>query len=210
MKTKAVILTSFVCLVVSQTFSQNGNSHGNASTDQDLLPFSEFIEYNENYFSALKSQGIDVSVLPEYKSFLRTFEAYKYTSDFPNFSIQDLANEEIEWIKATGGYSGCVINPEYPYLTFSEIGPDKHTEIGQDNLQGTGQVHYLQFINGPGNTLDQKMLACSGYGGMFYSDDAGQNWGNAGTDFGLPKSGVSSVAVSPIDPNNNWFLSTYR
>jgi hypothetical protein len=79
------------------------------------------------------------------------------------------------------------------------------TELGPTNVPtGIGQVHRIAFHPQYNGTTNQIIYAGSHYGGLFRTDDGGQNWVNWYTDRGLPITSVSGIAVS----NNNLFVCT--
>ncbi len=80
------------------------------------------------------------------------------------------------------------------------IGPSGNSSY--TNINFTGQIHYIYFPN-PSNF--NEIFACSPTGGLFISENGGNTWKNAGTDKGLPKSGISSIT---IDNNNFWYVTT--
>ncbi|MFM1930954.1 MAG: hypothetical protein RL226_257, partial [Bacteroidota bacterium] len=67
---------------------------------------------------------------------------------------------------------------------------------------GTGRINYI-YID---PTRPKRIFACSPTGGLFVSNNHGKQWYNGGTDY-LPISGVSSISVNPLDPDQ-WFIST--
>lgn len=92
-------------------------------------------------------------------------------------------------------------------LQWSLIGPSRMPDDGQysdPNGTGLGQIHYIAIDPNNSNNI----LACSPVGGLFRSQDHGGHWVNAGTDKGLPRCGVSSVAYDKNNSATNWFIST--
>lgn len=166
-------------------------------------------EYNE-YFDSLSDLGIVLDSIFVYREFLRTQYALQYNGNYPNFTYEQLAADNNNWITANAGNWGCKINSQYPFLSFNEVGPVKHSEspllgVGASNkrLSGTGQIHYITYDH-----LDtNRMFACTNYGGLFRSYDGGSTWSQAGTDQGLPNTSVSSIAFGAAN-ENIWFLST--
>ncbi len=72
--------------------------------------------------------------------------------------------------------------------------------LGRGN--GSGRINAL-YVN-PQN--ERQIFACSPTGGLYYSENQGESWANAGTDH-LPICGVSSVTVNPND-EANWIITT--
>ncbi len=103
--------------------------------------------------------------------------------------------------------SGNITYSYTPFeLEWNLIGPNSMPEGTQRWAKGLGQIHYIAFD--PNDTLYLKMFACSPVGGLWKSFDGGENWINAGTDKGLPRCGVSSIAFDPDNSETNWFIST--
>ncbi|MDP4588192.1 MAG: hypothetical protein NWS86_08415, partial [Flavobacteriales bacterium] len=67
---------------------------------------------------------------------------------------------------------------------------------------GTGRINYL-YVD---PVIEGRVFACSPTGGLFVTENNGETWRNAGTDQ-LPVSGVSSIAVNPLNPQQ-WLIST--
>lgn len=67
---------------------------------------------------------------------------------------------------------------------------------------GTGRINYLHFHPKDENVV----FACSPTGGLWYSENGGDNWIEGGTDR-LPISGVSSVAADKKN-KRRWWIAT--
>lgn len=198
-----------------------GNQGVSQVTDPVNMTISNYISSKKIYYDNLSNQGIDINTLSDYKNYKRSLD-YLYTFDYENLTLNDIATSFKAW-QPSGGW-GCVINT-YPELAFNEVGPSLHTErIISDTIiasitnssitehfqriSGTGQIHFLEFDYSLAYPNQERMFACSGYGGLFTTGNNGQNWSNAGTDFGLPSSGVSSIALSISSPENTWYITT--
>ncbi len=72
--------------------------------------------------------------------------------------------------------------------------------------EGTGQIHALAFDPRFDNILNTVIYAGTPYGGLWRSDNNGQNWYNLNTD-DLPIASVSDIAINP-DNHNEIFIST--
>ncbi len=64
------------------------------------------------------------------------------------------------------------------------------------NTPTVGQIHRITFHPGYNGKSNKVIFACSGFGGLWKSDDAGDNWQIMNTDNTLPFCGVSDVAVN--------------
>lgn len=85
-----------------------------------------------------------------------------------------------------------------------EIGP---TTVpggpGPFRMRGTGRLVFLEF-----DEENKRMFTGSPLGGLWYSEDEGDSWRNAGTDY-LPEIGVSHLQIAPITNNGEtWFITT--
>ena len=189
------------------TKAQTGQLIDPADTIADIfeIPLSEYMKAYDAYFDSLEVRGVDLDSSKEYKHYQRTIESLRYANDFPNFTFKQYADDYQDWISANNGINSCVINSQFPYLSFEEVGPTNHVNSSYGGYYGgTGQIHFINW--NPFNT--NEMYACSNYGGLFKSTDAGQNWYQAGTDKKIPSTSVSSVALSPLDLSNTWYIST--
>ena len=85
--------------------------------------------------------------------------------------------------------------------TWTELGPTG--DIFNSGLNGIGQIHRIAFHPNYNNG-NQIVYAGSHYGGLFRSENGGENWVNHYTDKGLPITSVSGIAVTL----NNLFVCT--
>ncbi len=85
---------------------------------------------------------------------------------------------------------------------WEELGPLFPPEGANKRQLGVGRINSVSFD--PSNAL--RMFVCSPSGGMWYSEDGGENWTNGGTD-GLPVAGAAWLLANPRDPAN-WILAT--
>ncbi|MGE4589854.1 MAG: T9SS type A sorting domain-containing protein [Acidaminococcaceae bacterium] len=72
--------------------------------------------------------------------------------------------------------------------------------------RGVGQIHRIAFDPNYGIT-NQTVYAASGFGGLWRSENGGDNWVNVNTDLYLPMTTVADVVVSPED-GNTIFIGT--
>jgi len=84
--------------------------------------------------------------------------------------------------------------PGFP-SPWTELGPKKYIHLGSAG-KGMGQIHRLAFHPNYNGTSNRILYAGSHYGGLYRTDDAGDNWSNFHTDRGLPMTSVGGVAVS--------------
>ena len=93
------------------------------------------------------------------------------------------------------------------------VGPDVHPselnlggralpKYSENRGSGTGRINFLL----PDPYRSNRIFACSPSGGLFVSNNQGENWKVAGTDK-LPVSGVAGITVHPKD-KNTWVIAT--
>ena len=169
----------------------------NAQTDfyNDLLQ-------NRHYYDSLISiRGIDSMQGTGYVQYQRWFR-YWAPKLMPDEDYDDYQNNILDYAENySPAGSGNGSNP-----TWRLIGPnDIPSKVPTTNARGVGQIHYI--YKDPFDQSGKTMFACSPVGGLFRSTDDGETWQNAGTDKGLPRSGVSSVVVDSHDPAI-WYVTT--
>jgi len=91
-----------------------------------------------------------------------------------------------------------------PAGNWKEIGPVLMPAGTNLRSKGIGRIDFLAFDPNDPNI----MFACSPVGGLWRSTDEGLIWINAGTDKGLPRCGVSSIAIDETRSVTHWFIST--
>ncbi|MCO5275087.1 MAG: T9SS type A sorting domain-containing protein [Flavobacteriales bacterium] len=89
-----------------------------------------------------------------------------------------------------------------------EIGPkDKPTlgenSIGQGSQPGIGPIHFISFSDVDAD----KMLCGSNIGGLWYSDNEGQQWVNGGSDGGAWKRTGCKSAVFKVGDAFTWYAA---
>jgi hypothetical protein len=75
------------------------------------------------------------------------------------------------------------------------------------DFRGAGQVHRITFDPAYNGTTNQTVYASSSFGGLWRSENAGQNWSNVNTDLGLPFTYTADVAIDP-ENSSTLFLAT--
>lgn len=95
----------------------------------------------------------------------------------------------------------------FPYVTeesWHEIGPNKTQTAGSG--PGIGPMEFVTFFDDGTPESTQYMLAGSTLGGLFYSNDYGNNWAMAGTDSWI----FSGCGWAVFHPTNHqkWFASS--
>lgn len=90
------------------------------------------------------------------------------------------------------------------YGKWREIGPVNTPEgPGPIRLRGTGRLVFIEF-----DETHNRIFTGSPVGGLWYTENEGQNWQNGGTDF-LPEIGVSHMQIATNENNGEtWFIVT--
>ncbi|MDP4828411.1 MAG: hypothetical protein NWR73_12035 [Flavobacteriales bacterium] len=159
------------------------------------------------------------------RSQLEVMRQMEDSSFFSQKALEIWCEDAKGFVDATGSFNGF---PEKAYKSvLSERGQGgpvidwKWTEVGPSQQpielnpggsaipayalnrgNGTGRINYL-YVD---PVIEGRVFACSPTGGLFVTENNGETWRNAGTDQ-LPVSGVSSIAVNPLNPQQ-WLIST--
>ena len=132
----------------------------------------------------------------EYKE-LKRFEDFWMPRLYPHGRISKYLDYE--------GYFINNLRNSYDYYTeepWVEIGPFR-VEADYPHI---GPTEFIKIFNDGTPQSTRHMLTGSLPGGLFYSDNWGENWTNAGTDR-WERSGVSSAVFNPKNVNA-WFASS--
>lgn len=132
----------------------------------------------------------------EYKE-LKRFDDFWMPRLYPHGRISKYLDYE--------GYFMTNLRNSYDYYTeepWVEIGPFREEE----NYRHIGPTEFVKIFNDGTPQSTRHMLTGSLPGGLFYSDNWGENWSNAGTDK-WERSGVSSAVFNPKNVNA-WFASS--
>jgi hypothetical protein len=94
----------------------------------------------------------------------------------------------------------------YAYVTedkWNELGP---TKVQNSTLKGIGPVEFISFFDNGTSSSTQHKLTGSLSGGLFYSDDNGNNWQPGGSDTWI-SSGCAWAVFHPSN-NNIWYAAS--
>ncbi len=136
----------------------------------------------------------------EYKEFKR-FDDFWMPRIYPHGKISKYLDYE--------GYFINNLRNSYDYYTeepWVEIGPFKEHADETTMYRGVGPSEFIKIFNDGTPQSTRHMLTGSLPGGLFYSDNWGVSWTNAGTDK-WERSGVSSAVFNPKNVNA-WFASS--
>jgi len=162
---------------------------------------SEFLaESNQNrayYDSLVVILGSDSMQGTGYTQFQRRYRYWAPKLN-PNF---DYADYQMDLLSYCNNYRPTELENT---PTWRLIGPNDVPENGTA-ARGTGQIHYI--YKDPHDNTGKTVFACSPVGGLFRSTNDGNTWENAGTDKGLPRSGVSSILIDSRS-SSTWYVST--
>ncbi|MDP2723904.1 MAG: T9SS type A sorting domain-containing protein [Bacteroidales bacterium] len=116
-----------------------------------------------------------------------------------NFDYADYQSDLLDYTNSYKQIENLNTEP-----TWHLIGPNDVPATGT-GAEGTGQIHYI--YKDPHDITGKTVFACSPVGGLFRSTNDGTTWVNAGTDKGLPRSGVSSILIDSKS-SSTWYVST--
>jgi hypothetical protein len=80
--------------------------------------------------------------------------------------------------------------------------------VNTSNTYGVGQANRLHFDPMYDGAENQTVYACSFFGGLWRSEDDGDNWSNVNTDF-LPSTSVADVCINPFDRRQLFVCTGY-
>jgi hypothetical protein len=83
--------------------------------------------------------------------------------------------------------------------TWKEIGPAMDGN-NNGNLIGAGLIHRLTFHPQYDGVNNKTIFAMSGFGGIWKTDNDGDNWVRIKTDLYIPFSSVGELVIDPINP----------
>ncbi len=90
---------------------------------------------------------------------------------------------------------------------WQSMGPEgMPNPLGGGNTYGQGQINRLAFDPEYDGISNKTIYACSFFGGLWRSENDGDNWQNVNTDF-LPSTSVADVCINPFD-NKEIFICT--
>ncbi|MBP9135028.1 MAG: T9SS type A sorting domain-containing protein [Saprospiraceae bacterium] len=114
---------------------------------------------------------------------------------YPTRGFNEAYRAHYDYVNGFNSYGrfGGGTCPFIPPLTapWNQLGPVAN---GQ-NIGIAGQIHRITFHPSYDAVTNQKMYACSGFGGLWKSDDGANSWNLMNTDNTLPFCGVADVAV---------------
>ncbi len=89
------------------------------------------------------------------------------------------------------------------------LGPTGMPNIAtSSNTYGHGQINRLAFDPRYDGINNQTVYGCSFFGGLWRSEDDGDNWQNVNTDF-LPSTSVADVCINPFNPEQIFIATGY-
>ena len=157
----------------------------------------------KSYFDSLATAG-DSSAFHEggpYSQFKRWSEFWslrlKEHTNFPDyFNAESLARGEMQNRSAGNTDSWYEIGPkDKPDLGVNSI--------GQGSQPGIGPIHFISFSDVDAD----KMLCGSNNGGLWYTDNAGIQWNNGGSDGGTWKRTGCRYAQFKVGDASTWYAA---
>ncbi|MBW6492607.1 MAG: T9SS type A sorting domain-containing protein [Lentimicrobium sp.] len=113
----------------------------------------------------------------------------------PTGSISNAAAAIHDWNE---NYSANSRSTTTLVADWKPLGPFKKPTSGGWLPAGTGRLNCIALDPISPNTI---MYAGTPFGGVWKTNDGGQNWFNLNTDFQLPLTRVSDIAINPSNPN---------
>ncbi len=84
--------------------------------------------------------------------------------------------------------------------TWKEVGPRMESN-NTNSLQGAGLIHKMTFHPNYDGVNNQTIFAISAFGGIWKTEDDGENWQRLNTDLYIPFSATGNLVIDPIEPN---------
>ncbi len=84
--------------------------------------------------------------------------------------------------------------------TWKEVGPRMESN-NTNSLQGAGLIHKMTFHPNYDGVNNQTIFAISAFGGIWKTEDDGENWQRLNTDLYIPFSATGNLVIDPINPN---------
>ncbi len=136
----------------------------------------------------------------EYRNFLK-FDKQWAPRLGPNGKFHDYFEKESNFYEnLSRNYNS------YTDTLWKELGPVRDAPGTASGNKGIGPIEFISIFDDGTPQSTQHMLAGSIPGGLFYSDNGGNNWVSGGTDT-WDRSGVGSAVFHPTDPNT-WYASS--
>ena len=115
--------------------------------------------------------------------------------------------KEVSTTSAKGKFQSTENNKIQSHWTC--LGPTGMPNIATgSNTYGHGQINRLAFDPRYDGETNQTLYGCSFFGGLWRSEDDGENWHNVNTDF-LPSTSVADVCINPFNPEQIFICTGY-
>ena len=175
-----------------------------------LICFYLFVQFFAFSPTPLKAQA-----LLENSSVFNENERIDFGESWKESESEDYNSESVVTTADSARYVAGLKLLAAPGVTLSNLGNTPNInanweEIGPttDPVDYPNWLGYIGYIALPDINNNNKIFACSPAGGLFHSTDNGETWQNAGTDKGLPQTGVSSIAFDDSHLDNIWYITT--
>ncbi len=136
----------------------------------------------------------------EYKNFMK-FDKHWAPRLYPDGKFHSYFEKEANFYNNT--------SRNYDYYTeetWKEIGPIRDAPGTLNGNKGIGPMEFICIFDNGTPQSTQHLLAGSLPGGLYYSDNGGENWVSGGTEK-WDRSGVGSAVFHPTD-ENTWYASS--
>ncbi|MDY0104825.1 MAG: hypothetical protein RBS07_17975 [Lentimicrobium sp.] len=183
-------------IAISLFFLMSLNSNSLFCQILSVPETSNFFEYLEHFTESKRYSDLDTTEGGS-KAQVERLLSYWGSRLHPHgdFSI---ANNAIIDYALNYNHVNSTVNPNWTC-----VGPSNTPSNNQN--RGVGQIHRISFDPFYGIS-NNTVYASTGYGGLWRSQDNGENWENVNTDL-LPIASVSDVAICPTN-NQVLFIST--
>jgi len=193
----------FILLILTNSMTLKAQLSSLTLYMQDNSEYSLFRNRAQSYIDSILPTLDSVDSLNffsgagEYKAFNKFTTQWDHKL-LPNGTFEDYFHA-VETF-----YNSTILN--YDYVSESswiEIGP---TKVQSSSKKGIGPVEFITIFDTDIPDSTRYMLTGSLLGGLFYSEDFGENWISTGTDQ-WPQSGVVSAV---FDPGNHkkWYAAS--
>lgn len=192
-----ILSLSGINFAISQEYTSTSKEEFLSYVQQQDTYYQNLIEQNNG-----STEGID-----GYKAYMRWKARYSEEAYNSNGMYNVLLEENI-FNKNFSNYNRRISSEQ---VEWEELGPFQTPKNYRPNSsyntwpKGVGRIFSIEFD--PTNT--NRVFAGSPTGGLYYSEDHGATWTNAGTDQ-LPNPGISHMQIIPASGNTpeTWFILT--
>jgi hypothetical protein len=185
------LLQGLLCLFFSLVLAPN------SSAQFQLHPDSSFYTFLDSFYYYYQDDGTEGGLYNRVRRDRMTWGPRLAPDGRMSRATQALTTYTSQYknIGGTASATGTPLPASYaPNIPWRELGP--LTTPVRAMHRGMGQIHRIAFHPQYDGSTNQTVYAGSHYGGLYRSDDGGNQWYNYHTDRGLGITSVSGIAVS--------------